>query len=90
MQKLFNGLTKFGLNRKSVDVGTLLMDDAHACSDTIREACRIRIPKDEPAYDAIKTLFASDLEQQGVGTFADVSNGSKRSTNPILPRLATL
>lgn len=77
VQKLFNGLTKFGLNRKSVDVGTLLMDDAHACSDTIREACRIRIPKDEPAYDAIKTLFASDLEQQGVGTFADVSNGKR-------------
>lgn len=77
VQKLFNGLTKFGLNRKSVNVGTLLMDDAHACSDTIREACRIRIPKDEPAYDAIKTLFASDLEQQGVGTFADVSNGKR-------------
>lgn len=77
VQKLFNGLTKFGLNRKSVGVGTLLMDDAHACSDTIREACRIRIPKDEPAYDAIKTLFASDLEQQGVGTFADVSNGKR-------------
>lgn len=77
VQKLFNGLTKFGLYHKSVDVGSLLMDDAHACADTIREACRIRIPKDEPAYDAIKTLFASDLEQQGVGTFADVSNGKR-------------
>ena len=30
VQKLFNGLTKFGLNRRSVKVGTLLMDDAHA------------------------------------------------------------
>lgn len=77
VQKLFNGLTKFGLHNRSIRVGTMLMDDAHACADTIREACRIRIPKDEPAYDAIKTLFAGDLEQQGVGTYADVSNGKR-------------
>ncbi|MDA8451055.1 DEAD/DEAH box helicase family protein [Acidovorax sp. NCPPB 3859] len=79
VQKLFNGLTKFGLHHKSIAVGTLLMDDAHACADTIREACRIRISKDEPAYDAIKTLFATDLEQQGVGTFADISNGKREA-----------
>lgn len=83
VQKLFNGLTKFGLNRKSESVGTLLMDDAHACADTIREACRIRIPKDEPAYDALKTLFADDLEQQGLGTFADIDNGKRDALLPI-------
>lgn len=74
VQKLFNGLTKFGLKRKSMKVGSLLMDDAHACSDTIRDACKIRIPNDEPAYAEIKTLFASELEQQGVGTFADIEH----------------
>lgn len=78
VQKLFNGLTKFGLDRKSVSVGTLLMDDAHACADTIREACRIRIPSDEPAYDALQTLFADDLEQQGLGTYADICNDKAR------------
>lgn len=83
VQKLFNGLTKFGLNRKSTAVGTLLMDDAHACADTIREACRIRIPKEEPAYDAIKTLFADDLEQQGLGTFADINNGKRDALLPV-------
>ncbi|MEB5483805.1 DEAD/DEAH box helicase family protein [Burkholderia pseudomallei] len=83
VQKLFNGLTKFGLNRKSIRVGTLLMDDAHACADTIREACRIRIPKEEPAYDALKTLFADDLEQQGLGTFADINNGKRDALLPI-------
>ncbi|POS09944.1 DEAD/DEAH box helicase family protein [Burkholderia gladioli] len=83
VQKLFNGLTKFGLNRKSIPVGTLLMDDAHACADTIREACRIRIPKEEPAYDALKTLFADDLEQQGLGTFADINNCKRDALLPI-------
>jgi len=83
VQKLFNGLTKFGLNRKSLSVGTLLMDDAHACADTIREACRIRIPSDEPAYDALKTLFADDLEQQGLGTYADICNDKRDALLPV-------
>lgn len=83
VQKLFNGLTKFGLHRKSTPVGALLMDDAHACADTIREACRIRIPKEEAAYDAIKTLFAEDLEQQGLGTFADIGNGKRDALLPV-------
>ena len=83
VQKLFNGLTKFGLSRKSISVGTLLMDDAHACADTIREACRIRIPSDEPAYDALQTLFADDLEQQGLGTYADICNDKRDALLPV-------
>ena len=83
VQKLFNGLTRFGLKNSSVGVGCLLMDDAHACSDIIREACRIRIPNDEPAYDALKALFAEDLEQQGVGTYADICNDKRDAFLPI-------
>ena len=83
VQKLFNGLTRFGLNRRSVDVGSLLMDDAHACADKIREQCRIRIPSDEQAYGALKTLFAEDLEQQGVGTYADICNQKHDALLPV-------
>lgn len=83
VQKMFNGLTKFGLNHKSLSVGTLLMDDAHACTDSIREACRIRIPKDEAAYSALKDLFSEALEQQGIGTFADICNGKREAVLPV-------
>lgn len=83
VQKLFNGLTKFGLHRKSLDVGTLLMDDAHACSDTIREQCRIRLPHDDPAYMALRTLFDPELEKQGVGTHADICNGTYDALLPV-------
>lgn len=83
VQKLFNGLTKFGLNRDSIDVGAILMDDAHACSDSIREQCRIRIPKEDAAYQSIRTLFETDLEHQGVGTFADIQNDKRDAFLPI-------
>lgn len=83
VQKLFNGMTKFGLNRASIEVDTVLMDDAHACADRIREACRIRIPSDEPAYASLKTLFATELEQQGAGTYADIENGKREALLPV-------
>lgn len=83
VQKLFNGMTKFGLKNKSISVGCLLMDDAHACSDTIREQCRIRIPEDDPAYHTLKTLFAEELEQQGVGTYADICNDKRDALLPV-------
>lgn len=83
VHKLFNGLTKFGLHRKSTPVHTLLMDDAHACTDRIREACHIRIPRDEPAYSALLSLFANDLEEQGVGTFADLAASKREALLPV-------
>jgi len=83
VQKLFNGMTKFGLNRSSIEVDTVLMDDAHACADRIRQNCRIRIASNEPAYASLKTLFAIDLEQQGVGTYADVENGKREALLPV-------
>ena len=83
VQKLFNGLTKFGLERSSVGVGTLLMDDAHACADTIREQCKIRIDTSDAAYQALRTLFAAELEQQGVGTYADLCNGKNDALLPV-------
>ena len=83
VQKLFNGKTKFGLRGKSIEVDTVLMDDAHACSDRIREACRIRIPNEEPAYSALKSLFAVDLEQQGAGTYADIENNKREALLPV-------
>jgi replicative superfamily II helicase len=83
VQKLFNGLTKFGLNRQSVPIDTLLMDDAHACADRIREQCRIRITSSEPAYSALRTLFAADLEMQGTGTYADIINDKRDALLPV-------
>jgi len=83
VQKLFNGLSRFGLNRHSINIGTLLMDDAHACADTIREACRIRIQSNEPAYSELKALFAEDLEQQGIGTYADICNDKRDALLPV-------
>jgi replicative superfamily II helicase len=83
VQKLFNGLTKFGVDRHSIPIGTLLMDDAHACADTIRDACQIHIGSNEAAYQQLRALFANELEQQGVGTYADIYNDKRDAILPV-------
>lgn len=59
------------------------MDDAHACADRIREQCRVRIPRDEPAYAALLALFGTELEQQGTGTFAEIKNEKRDAFLPV-------
>ncbi len=72
VQKLFNGRTKFGLGSQSIELSTILMDDAQACIDVIRDNVSIRIPYEEAAYIAIRNLFSSSLQDQGMGTFAEI------------------
>lgn len=73
-QKLFNGLTKFGTGAQSTQVSTMLMDDAHACIDVIRDGLSIKVSRDNPAYMELQQLFEGSLQNQGLGTFADISN----------------
>ena len=83
VHKLFNGLTKFGLGNRAHEVGAIVIDDAHACVDTIRQAFVMRLEKGDPAYASIRDLFADELENQGVGTFADIRNGDYGSFLPV-------
>src|SRR5437867_2885374 len=69
VKKLFNGLTKFGLGRRSIPVGSIVVDDAHASIEEIREAFTITLKRDSQPYGDLFDLFKSELEQQGVGTF---------------------
>jgi replicative superfamily II helicase len=83
VQKLFNGLTKFGLGARAMSVSTVLMDDAHACVDAVRDACAIRLGREEQPYVEIVDLFQSDLETQGAGALADIRNKSFDALLPV-------
>lgn len=84
VQKLFNGLTRFGLNQQSIKISTLLMDDAHACADAIRDACRIRIQNNEQAYisppssSAARPTSPLSRTSRGVGTRRPVACSVRR------------
>ncbi len=83
VDKLFNGLSQFKLRAQSIPVGVVLLDDAHACADSIRQAFSISLPKSHDCYAPILDLFKDDLEMQGPGTLADIQNGSFEALLPI-------
>lgn len=83
VQKLFNGRTKFGIGTHSIKVGCLVMDDCHACIDSIRSAFTMRFAKEDVAYQQLVNLFSSALEAQGCGTYADLRNGDANALLPV-------
>lgn len=83
VQKLFNGRTKFGLGAASLQVDSVVLDDAHACVDAIKDAFTITIDSEHPLYRELLTRFGPDLEHQGAGTLADIINGSRGSLLPV-------
>lgn len=67
IHKLVNGSTKFGLNECKINIGTILIDDAHACIDTIEDQYKLEIFKNESQgslYNDIREIFISDIKEQ--------------------------
>jgi replicative superfamily II helicase len=77
VQKLFNGLTKFKLGARSIPVASIVLDDSHACIDSIRDACTLKLGHDHSAYSEIRDLFDADLRAQGAGTLAEMKESKK-------------
>lgn len=79
LQIMFNGKTRFGLaeNGAAIQVGTIVVDDAHSAITRLEECSRSLIPKDDPAYTALLTLFETDLNAQGAATLLDIKVGDR-------------
>lgn len=80
-QKLFNGLSIFGLENRYMHVGTILLDDSHSCIDIIREAHTIRISRhidgrDNRLYYNLLNLFEDELKGQGPGDYLAINEGN--------------
>ena len=77
VQKLFNGLSVFHVAGRPdpVNVGTILVDDAHACINIAREQFTASFPKESPVGERLASFFDTALQQQAIGMHADVVRG---------------
>ncbi|MDQ6761054.1 MAG: DEAD/DEAH box helicase family protein [Bacteroidota bacterium] len=75
VQMVFNGLTKFGLKQNSMQVDGLVLDDSHACIETIQEAFTIKIKREEEVYGELFSLFESEIEEQGQAKTEEIRQG---------------
>ena len=63
-QKIFNGLSIFGVERRCVEVGAIVLDDSHACIDVIKNAFTVNIFREdnENLYLRILDLFEDEIQ----------------------------
>ena len=87
VQKMFNGKTIFGLDNTYRKIKTLVMDDAHACLDAVKQAYTVRISRydNEDVYIQLLELFEESLKEQGEGTFIDIKNNSDYESVMMIP-----
>ncbi|MFN0012133.1 MAG: DEAD/DEAH box helicase [Phycisphaerales bacterium] len=71
---LLNGKSKFGVGALGVQIpiGSLILDDAHACLATAEEQFTLDLAASHPVYASLFSLFRSDLEAQSSSAVLDV------------------
>ena len=74
VHKLINGRSVFGQRDQGirVPIGSIVVDDAHACLATAESQFTITLTSDSPAYGTLLALFKDDLAHQSATTFLDV------------------
>lgn len=77
--KLFNGKSVFGVGASKINIGTVVIDDAHACVSTITDQFRISLGNTHDAYGKIFQILSEDLKGYSLARFLDIEAGDPRA-----------
>ena len=80
-QKLFNGKSIFGVAgspRQYVDLGCVLIDDAHSCISIAQDTVSVTLDNKSAGYGQLVALFRPALEAQSLGTATSILQGDPR------------
>jgi replicative superfamily II helicase len=83
VQKVFHGKSIFGLGNKSIDIGSIILDDSHSCIDSIKDALTIKVQNVHDLYKDTIGLFSEDIKEQGEGSFLEIEGGDYSTMLPI-------
>ncbi len=64
IKKLCNGKSTFGVDQIKIKLGSVVIDDAHACLATVQDQFRISFEADHAVYKRLLKLFGDSLSQQ--------------------------
>lgn len=77
IHKLVNGRSVFGVGDDGIKIpiGSIIIDDAHACLDTVDQQFTMSIPHSSPIYTELLSTFASALSSQNTAKYNEIING---------------
>lgn len=86
IHKLVNGKSIFGLrSNNNVKIGSIIIDDVHACLDIIKKQHSIFIDATHELYDAIINRISSYQEVQQSQNFCDIRDKKDPGYNYLVP-----
>ena len=76
IHKLVNGKSVFGVGDGiKIQIGSLLIDDAHACMDTIEDQFMLKISNANKAYSELYNYFRESLSTQCEAKASEIEFG---------------
>jgi len=77
IQKLVNGRSVFGVGDEGskIPVSSFVIDDAHACIDTVESQFTANIPSDSKAYEELYLLFKTSLHAECQSKAIEIESG---------------
>ncbi len=84
--KLINGMSVFGVvgdGKEPVDLGVIVVDDAHAALARTEDQFRLRVPAGHEAYGKLLALFAEDLQYQSANAWSELEDKDPTALAPI-------
>jgi hypothetical protein len=73
VQKLFNGKNIF--DKYKIEIGTIIIDDAHKCVEKIQDAFTIKFPENHSVYKELFLIFSDELKKQAIGSYEAIKSG---------------
>jgi hypothetical protein len=83
IKTLFNGRSTFGVGRTKIKIGSIVIDDAHACLSKMDEQFMIRVERGTPIYKRLLGLFKESISQQSIVGALQVDNGDPAAYVPV-------
>ena len=77
--KLFNGKSVFGVGVGRINIGTVVIDDTHACLSTITNQFRITLRNTHDAYNGIIAALSEDLSGYNEARFLEIEAGDPQA-----------
>lgn len=86
IHKLVNGKSVFGMRRQNnVTIGSIIIDDVHACLATIKNQYTISIEPDADAYKSLLDLFKDSLKNQSESRYYDIVEAQDPLESLLIP-----
>lgn len=86
IHKLVNGKSVFGMRGiNNVEIGSIIIDDAHACITTIKDQYTLQIPNGTEIYSKILQLFSESLKNQCANKFTELCMTDSRDLFMLVP-----